>query len=256
MPFDYAPSSEKSPLQENKTQHHVCLSVCSLMLGFMLHLRCCSPFQLAGVSAQLLDCPVLTQEVKNASAGLWAPSKQSCSSFLQTPDNPKRGVREIKRDNNLLLSCWGLAETSWQDWWLTWKKKQEWLMLGLVTFATCKSAKDSEFGTSAPENPNISTLCMPQLVLPSAPPLLPWPKQHIVSIPPLCSSSIPSKSICTSGSHPCRADISPFVCLALAQGILEAVTPHSQWCRAGQEPAAPKQEGQAKAWQWKLVGKA
>lgn len=70
MPFDYAPSSEKSPLQENKTQHHVCLSVCSLMLGFMLHLRCCSPFQLAGVSAQLLDRPVLTQEVKNASAGL------------------------------------------------------------------------------------------------------------------------------------------------------------------------------------------
>lgn len=123
-------------------------------------------------------------------------------------------------------------------------------MFGLVTFATWpgKSVKDSEFGALAPVNPNISTLCIPQLVLPRAPPLLPRLKQLIMSIPPLCSSSIPSKSICTSGSHLCRAGISPFVCLALAQGILKAVTPHSQWCRAGQEPAAPKREGQAKAW--------
>lgn len=47
-------------------------------------------------------------------------------------------------------------------------------MLGLVTFATWphESAKDSEFGTLAPENLNISTICIPQLVLPSAPPPL------------------------------------------------------------------------------------
>lgn len=92
MPFDCAPSWVKPLLWENKTQHHVCLSVCSLTLGFMLHLKCSSPFQLTGVSAQLLDRPVLTQEVKNASTRLWAPPWQSCSSFLQTPDNPKRGV--------------------------------------------------------------------------------------------------------------------------------------------------------------------
>lgn len=108
------------------------------------------------------------------------PPKQSCSSFC-TP--------QITQKEEVTLCCHAQG--------LVYKKKQVWLMLGLVTAATwpCKNAKDSEFGTLAPENPNTSTLCIPQLVLPSAPPPLPWLKQHMMSIPPLCSSSIPSKPI-------------------------------------------------------------
>lgn len=78
-----------------------------------------------------------------------------------------------------------------------------------------------------PEDPNLSALCILHLVLPrTPPPPLPRLNQHVTSIPPLCHSGVPSESICTSGSHPCRADISFFVCLLLSD---------SQWCEPGQE---------------------
>lgn len=108
-----------------KPQHRI-ISVCLLPFSSMLHLKHCSPFQLTRVSAQLLDYPILTQEVKNTPepAGLQTPPKPGCSSFIQTPDNSKER-------SGMLLPSRGFVATSFQTrskiHGLPGKKQEGWL---------------------------------------------------------------------------------------------------------------------------------